>query len=245
MRVVIAEKPSVARDIAKVLKATEKKEGFYEGNGWQVTWAYGHLVGLCEPETYGWGVPWTKEVLPMLPSLFKLQLLEDSNARTKKEDRYLQQYNILKTLFNSADYIVCATDAGREGELIFRNIYNYMGCKTPVKRLWISSLTESAIKQGFDNLKEGSDYDNIYHSAECRAKADWIIGMNATRSLTLANPNKGLFTLGRVQTPTFSFVCKRYYENKNFVQSFYYKLRAKLSTSDKTQFFSVCPDSFE
>lgn len=245
MRVVIAEKPSVARDIAKVLKATEKKEGYFEGNGWQVTWAYGHLVGLCEPETYGWGTPWSKDVLPMIPSEFKLQLLEDSQARSKKENMYLQQYKVLQGLFKSADFIVCATDAGREGELIFRNIYNYMGCKTPVKRLWISSLTESAIKQGFENLKEGSDYDNIYHSAECRAKADWIIGMNATRSLTLANPNKGLFTLGRVQTPTFSFVCKRYYENKNFVQTFYYKLRAKLSTSDKTQFFSVCPESFE
>ena len=121
MRVVIAEKPSVAKDIAKVLGATQAKDGYLEGNGWQVTWAYGHLVGLCEPETYGWGTPWSKDVLPMIPSEFKLQLLEDSQARS----RYLQQYKVLQELFKNADFIVCATDAGREGELIFRNIYNY------------------------------------------------------------------------------------------------------------------------
>lgn len=245
MKVVIAEKPSVARDIAKVLRATDKKDGFYEGNGWQVTWAFGHLVGLCEPETYGWGTPWKKEELPMLPSEFQYQLLEDSQAKSKKDDRYLMQYNIIQKLFKNAEFIVCATDAGREGELIFRNIYNHMGCKTPFKRLWISSLTESAIQQGFENLKEGADYDNVYHSAESRAKADWIIGMNATRALTLANPNKGVFTLGRVQTPTFSFVCNRYYENKNFVPSFYYKLKASLQTPEKVQFFALCPETFE
>lgn len=246
MKVVIAEKPSVARDIAKVLVAKDKKDGYYEGNGWQVTWAYGHLVGLCEPESYGWGTPWKKEALPMIPDEFMLQLLEDGQAKSKKDDRYFQQYSIIKKLFNEAEYIVCATDAGREGELIFRNIYNHMKCKTPFKRLWISSLTDSAIKQGFDNLKEGSDFDNTYYSAESRAKADWLIGMNATRSLTLANPNKGgVFPIGRVQTPTFSFVCGRYYENKNFVQSYYYKLKAKLSTSDNIQFFANCPDSFE
>lgn len=245
MKVVIAEKPSVARDIAKVLNATEKKDGFYEGNGWQVTWAFGHLVGLCEPETYGWGKPWKKEVLPMLPSEFQYQLLEDQQAKSKKDDRYQMQYNIIQKLFKNAEFIVCATDAGREGELIFRNIYNFMNCTTPFKRLWISSLTESAIKQGFENLKDGSEYDNVFHSAESRAKADWIIGMNATRALTLSNPNKGVFTLGRVQTPTFSFVCNRYYENKNFVPSFYYKLKAKLQTNEKVPFFALCPDSFE
>lgn len=237
MKVVIAEKPSVARDIARVLSATEKKNGYYEGNDWQVTWAFGHLVGLCEPEVYGWGNPWTKDVLPMLPNEFKLQLLNN--------DGYSQQYKTIKDLFSNAEYIVCATDAGREGELIFRNIYNYMECKTPVKRLWISSLTDNAIKQGFDNLKDGANYDNIFHSAESRAKADWIIGLNATRSLTLANPNKGVFTIGRVQTPTFSFVCERYYENKNFVPSTYFKLKAKLATGDKASFFAYCPDTFD
>ncbi|MCQ2199102.1 MAG: DNA topoisomerase 3 [Paludibacteraceae bacterium] len=245
MKVVIAEKPSVARDIAKVLKATNKKDGYLEGNGWQVTWAYGHLVGLCEPEAYGWGTPWNKEALPMIPEQFQLQLLTDEQAKSKKDDRYYQQFNIVKNLFKDAEYIVCATDAGREGELIFRNIYNFAKTKTPFKRLWISSLTESSIKKGFDNLKEGTDFDNIYYSAEARAKADWLIGMNATRSLTLANPNKGVFTIGRVQTPTFSFVCNRFYENKNFVQTFYYKLKAKLNTTDKIQFTATCPENFE
>lgn len=215
MKVVIAEKPSVAKDIAKVLGATEKKDGYTEGAGWQVTWAFGHLAGLVNAEAYDEKfAKWNIDDLPILPEEFKYELKGDPSAK--------KQYKTIKDLFYAADEIVVATDAGREGEAIFRYIYNLTGCRKPFKRLWISSLTESAIREGFANLKPGTDYDNLYRSAKCRNEADWLVGINATRSLTLSTHSKKPLSIGRVQTPTLALIAARYIENTNFQPKPYY-----------------------
>ncbi len=221
MRVVLAEKPSVAKDIARVLGADKKGDGFLEGNGWCVTWAYGHLVQLADPAAYDENYSkWSIESLPILPDKFIYNVSGDSSAK--------RQFKVISRLFSEADDIVCATDAGREGEAIFRYIYNMSKCTKPFKRLWISSLTDKAIKDGFAALRPGGEYDNLYLSAKARNEADWIVGLNATRALTLASQSRQPLSLGRVQTPTLSLVCRRFIENRDFKPKTFYTVDAVL-----------------
>lgn len=231
MKVVIAEKPSVGKDIAKILGATEKKEGYWEGKGYYVTWAFGHLLTLAMPEEYGYK-GFKRENLPMFPE-FKLVI---GGVKTKSgykpDPGYSKQLKIIKDLFNKSDEIIVATDAGREGELIFRYIYDYLGCKKPFVRLWISSLTDSAIKEGFNNLKPGKDYDNLYKAAVGRSQADWLVGINATQALSIA-AGSGSYSLGRVQTPTLSMVCSRFMENQTFIPVPYFQLKGEFANQDK------------
>lgn len=215
MKTVIAEKPSVAREIASLLGASDKKDGYLTGNGYFITWAFGHLIGLGMPEDYGIS-GFDKTSLPILPNPFILTV-----RKVKKDKGYqadtgaLKQLKIIKELFNKSDSIIVATDAGREGELIFRYIYEHLKCCKPFERLWISSLTEKAIKQGFDSLKDGKEFDGLYQAAQGRSRADWLVGINATQALSISAGN-GIYSLGRVQTPTLALICKRYLENKNF-----------------------------
>lgn len=226
MKVVIAEKPSVARDLARVMGAKEVKDGYITGNGYAFTYAFGHLVQLCTPQTYGY-TNWAVSNLPIIPQEFKLE-----PKKVKRDGRQIddagavKQLNIIKSLLNEAEEIIVATDAGREGELIFRNIYYFLNSKVPFKRLWISSQTDKAIKEGFANLKDGAEYDSLYMSAKSRSESDWLIGINATQALTLAAGNKGLLSLGRVQTPTLAMICSRYLENKDFKPQAFYKIQA-------------------
>jgi DNA topoisomerase-3 len=224
MKVVIAEKPSVAREIARLLGASEKKDGYLAGNGYYVTWAFGHLVGLGMPEDYGIS-GFQKSSLPILPNPFLLTV-----RKVKKDKGYeadagaLKQLKVIEQVIGSSEKIIVATDAGREGELIFRYIYEYLKCNKPFERLWISSLTEKAIKQGFDNLKPGSDFDGLFQAGESRSRADWLVGINASQALSIAAGN-GIYSLGRVQTPTLALICKRYLENKNFSVQKYWQIQ--------------------
>jgi DNA topoisomerase-3 len=223
MIAVIAEKPSVAREIATLLGTTEKKDGFLAGNGYQVTWALGHLITLGMPEDYGI-LGFQKDALPILPDPFVLTV-----RKVKKDKDYvvdtgaLKQLKIIEQVLGRCDSIIVATDAGREGELIFRYIYDYLKCHKPFQRLWISSLTEKAIKQGFDNLRPGSDFDGLYDAAKGRSRADWLVGINASQALSIAAEN-GIYSLGRVQTPTLALICKRYLDNKNFSVKHYWQI---------------------
>ncbi len=224
MKTIIAEKPSVAREIAGLLGASEKKDGYLTGNGYFVTWAFGHLIGLGMPEDYGVS-GFQKETLPILPNPFLLTV-----RKVKKEKGYtadtgaLKQLKVIEQLFSRSNSIIVATDAGREGELIFRYIYEYLKCNKPFERLWISSLTEKAIRQGFDNLKDGAAFDGLYQAAQSRSRADWLVGINATQALSIAAGN-GIYSLGRVQTPTLALICKRYLENKNFSIKKYWQIQ--------------------
>ena len=214
---VIAEKPSVARDIAAVLKCGEKGDGFIGGENYIVRWAVGHLVTLCEPDDYDKSLKrWTAGSLPIIPEKMKLKAVRGSK----------KQLDTLKKLMNAkdTDSIICATDSGREGELIFRYIYEYNKCKKPFKRLWISSMTDAAIKEGFANLRDGKEYDNLYISAKCRSEADWLVGINATRAFTIKY--NALLSIGRVQTPTLAMIVKRQNEIDNFVPTKYYEVIA-------------------
>ncbi|RRJ99872.1 DNA topoisomerase III [Opitutaceae bacterium TAV3] len=220
MKVVLAEKPSVARDIAKHLGATKRGVGFLEGNGWAVTWAFGHMVELQEPEDYKpeWK-PWRLSTLPIIPADFALRPRASDPDGTARA-----QLETIKKLFLDAEEIICATDAGREGELIFRYIYTWTGCEAlppplakPVRRLWISSLTNEAIEKGFQNLAPGSDYDRLYHAARCRSEADWIVGLNATRFFTVEYGRRNLLlSLGRVQTPILAMIVGRDLDVEHF-----------------------------
>ena len=183
MIAIIAEKPSVGQDIARVIGATEKKDGYMAGNGYLVTWALGHLVSLAMPSAYGYGKA-SHEDLPMLPEPFQLVVRQIKTDRGMVTDiGAAKQLKVIDEVFSKCDSIIVATDAGREGELIFRYIYHYLGYTKPFKRLWISSLTDEAIRTGMSNLKDGEAYDALYHAADCRAKADWLVGMNASRAL--------------------------------------------------------------
>jgi DNA topoisomerase-3 len=230
MKLVIAEKPSVGRELAKVMGATVKKNGYIEGNGYIFTWAYGHLVELAMPNYYGYNQNgWTVESLPMLPNEFKLVISQVKNKKTNKfeaDSGAKQQLEVIKGCMDKASSIIVATDAGREGELIFRYIYHLLDCKKPFQRLWISSQTDKAIKDGFANLKDGRSYDTLYYSAKARSESDWLIGMNATQALTLSAGT--LCSIGRVQTPTLAIICQRYLDNKDFVPSVYYQIALKL-----------------
>ena len=221
---IIAEKPSVARDIAHIVGANSKQEGYMEGCGYVVTWAMGHLIALAMPEAYGFSA-YKREDLPIRPNPFQLVVRQ---ARRDKEyisdPAALKQLKVIRSCFDKADCIIVATDAGREGELIFRYIYQHLGCRKPFDRLWISSLTDKAIREGMANLKSGNHYDNLYHSAKARSEADWLVGINASRALSIAR--KGGYSLGRVQTPTLAMVCRRFIENRDFSSVPYWKLSA-------------------
>lgn len=224
MKVIIAEKPSVARSIAVIVGATVKKDGYMEGGGYAVTWAFGHLVGLAMPEAYGF-TGFRRENLPILPKEFTLVPRQVREGKEYKADSgALKQLKIIKGLFDRADEIIVATDAGREGELIFRFIYNYVECSTSFRRLWISSLTDRAIREGMQTLRPGSDYDNLYLSARARSQADWIVGINASQALSIS-AGSGAWSLGRVQTPTLAMICSRYLENKDFIPQTYFRLK--------------------
>ena len=219
---IIAEKPSVARDIAHIVGAKSKQEGYMEGSGYLVTWAMGHLIALAMPEAYGFST-YKAEDLPIRPNPFQLVVRQ---ARRDKEyisdPAALKQLKLIRSCFDKADRIIVATDAGREGELIFRYIYQHLNCKKPFDRLWISSLTDKAIREGLSNLKPGSHYDNLYHSAKARSEADWLVGINASRALSITR--KGGYSLGRVQTPTLAMVCRRYIENRDYSSVPFWKL---------------------
>ena len=219
---IIAEKPSVARDIARIVGATSKQDGYMEGCGYVVTWAMGHLIALAMPEAYGFSA-YKAEDLPIRPNPFRLIVRQVRRDKEFVSDPYvLKQLKVIRSCFDKADRIIVATDAGREGELIFRYIYQYLDCRKPFDRLWISSLTDKAIREGLSNLKPGSHYDNLYHSAKARSEADWLVGINASRALSIAR--KGGYSLGRVQTPTLAMVCRRYIENRDFSSVPYWKL---------------------
>ena len=221
---IIAEKPSVARDIARIVGATSKQDGYMEGCGYVVTWAMGHLITLAMPEAYGFSA-YKAEDLPIRPNPFQLIVRQMRKDKEYVSDpAALKQLKVICSCFDKADHIIVATDAGREGELIFRYIYQYLDCKKPFDRLWISSLTDKAIREGLSNLKPGNCYDNLYHSAKARSEADWLVGINASRALSIAR--KGGYSLGRVQTPTLSMVCRRYIENRDFSSVPYWKLSA-------------------
>ena len=221
---IIAEKPSVARDIARIVGATSKQDGYMEGCGYVVTWAMGHLIALAMPEAYGFSA-YKAEDLPIRPYPFQLVV-----RQVRKDKEYisdsaaLKQLKVIRSCFDKADRIIVATDAGREGELIFRYIYSYLNCHKPFNRLWISSLTDKAIREGLSNLKPGNSYDNLYYSAKARSEADWLVGINASRALSIVR--KGGYSLGRVQTPTLAMVCRRYIENRDFSSVPYWKFSA-------------------
>ncbi|KAA6299873.1 MAG: DNA topoisomerase 3 [Candidatus Ordinivivax streblomastigis] len=223
---IIAEKPSVAREIAGIVGACTKEDGFMHGNGYMVTWAFGHLITLAMPEEYGF-TGFSREHLPIIPPSFKLVPRQVREGKEYKADAgALRQLKIIRHVFDSCDSIIVATDAGREGELIFRLIYTYLNCTKPFKRLWISSLTDKAIKEGLQKLKQGSDYDSLYHAAKARSEADWLVGINASQALSIA-AGQGTYSLGRVQTPTLAMICKRYMENKNFVSVPFWQVRVQ------------------
>ena len=218
MKVVLTEKPSVARDIAAVVGAKNKKDGYYEGNGFVVTYAFGHLVTLAEPEEMNaaWAPPWRLNQLPMLPEEWKYRVV----------DKTKNQFNVIKKFFldPSVSSIVCATDAGREGEHIFRLIYKMTGCTKSFERLWISSLTADAIRDGLTKLKPSADFDNLASAATARAHADWVVGLNFTRAYT--NINRQLCTVGRVQTPTLALIVDRQIAIDNFKSAPFYEIIA-------------------
>ena len=214
MKLVIAEKPSVAKAIAPVLSANKKRNGYLEGNDYIVSWCFGHLVGLYYPDDYGeqWSGAWNFNQLPMIPEHWRFKI--SSGCK--------EQFGILKSLLNDnkISEVICATDADREGECIFRYVYKLAGCIKPVKRLWVSSLEEIAIKDGFNRLKDGSDYNNLFNAGFCRSKADWVVGMNGSRLFSIRYKNR--LSLGRVQTPTLAMIVKREYDVKHFVKQQYF-----------------------
>lgn len=215
MKTIIAEKPSVAREIARIVKATKREVGYLTGNGYNVTWAFGHLVQPALPDGYGIK-GFHPDNLPIIPPVFKLIPRQVKTEKGYKPDSdVVAQIKVIARLFRESESIIVATDAGREGELIFRYLYEYIGCATPFERLWISSLTDTAIREGLERLESGNKYDNLYYAAKARSEADWLVGINATQAITVA-AGRGTYSLGRVQTPTLAMVCERYWENKRF-----------------------------
>lgn len=236
MKAIIAEKPSVGMDIARVVGASDKKDGYCTGNGYMVTWALGHLVSLAMPGTYGY-TKTTAEDLPMLPHPFRLvsrQVRTDKGMVT--DLAAARQLKVIDSVLAQCDSVIVATDCAREGELIFRRIYSYLGYTKPFKRLWISSLTDEAIREGLANLREGKDYDSLYAAADCRAKADWLVGMNASRALAIVSGSANN-SIGRVQTPTLAMICARFKENRGFVSTPYWQLHLTLVQRDRHRMF--------
>lgn len=225
MITVLAEKPSVARDIATYLGASNQKDGFLEGNGYAVTWAFGHLVEIKDFKELGYADKWDLNTLPFLPHSFDLKISKGAE----------KQFKVIKDLFNRSEKIICATDAGREGELIFRYIYNLSKTDKTFERLWISSLTDQAIKEGFNKLKPGVEFDDLFNSAKARNQADYIVGINATIGMT-TKVGSGVLSLGRVQTPTLALICKRYLQNIDFKPIPYYTPELLLFPLNKLEF---------
>ncbi|MFR6061995.1 MAG: DNA topoisomerase [Paraprevotella clara] len=242
MKTIITEKPSVAREIARIVGATKREEGYFEGGGYAVTWAFGHLVQLAMPDGYGIR-GFVRDNLPVIPETFTLIPRQAKAEKGYKPDSGVTaQIKVIARLFNGSEQIVVATDAGREGELIFRYLYHYIGCSTPFVRLWISSLTDKAIREGLRNLENGSKYDNLFLAAKARSESDWLVGINGTQALTIA-AGHGTYSVGRVQTPTLGMVCERYWENRRFTPEAFWQLHiavdgnndgtVKLSSSGK------------
>ena len=242
MKTIIAEKPSVAREIARIVGATKREEGYFEGGGYAVTWAFGHLVQLAMPDGYGVR-EFVRDNLPVIPETFTLIPRQVKTEKGYKPDSGVTtQIKVITSLFNKSEQIIVATDAGREGELIFRYLYHYIGCATPFVRLWISSLTDKAIRDGLRNLENGSKYDNLYLAAKARSESDWLVGINVTQALSIA-AGHGTYSVGRVQTPTLAMVCARYWENRRFTPEAFWQLHiavdgnndgtVKLSSSEK------------
>lgn len=241
MKAIIAEKPSVGMDIARVVGATDMKDGYCTGNSYMVTWALGHLVSLAMPGTYGY-TKTTAEDLPMQPDPFRLvsrQVRTDKGMVT--DLAAAKQLKVIDNVLAQCDSIIVATDCAREGELIFRWIYSYLGYTKPFKRLWISSLTDEAIREGMENLREGKDYDSLYAAADCRAKADWLVGMNASRALAIVSGSMNN-SIGRVQTPTLAMICARFKENRDFVSTPYWQLHLTLKRQDEHRMFIHAED---
>ena len=225
MIVCVAEKPSVGAYIANVLGAKQRKDGYFEGNGYQVTWTFGHLCALLDPQEYTeqWKA-WSLSSLPMIPPRFAIKVSGDEGVH--------KQFNIIKSLIDQADEVINCGDAGQEGELIQRWVYQQAGCRCPVKRLWVNSLTEEAIREGFNSLKDQSEYQHLYEAGMMRAIGDWLLGMNATRAYTIryakgTGKNRQVLSVGRVQTPTLALVVKRQAEIENFVPRTYWELKTK------------------
>ena len=236
MKAIIAEKMSVGLDIARVVGAADRKDGYCTGNGYMVTWAMGHLVSLAMPGAYDYAKT-SAEDLPILPDPFRLvprQVRTDKGMVT--DIAAARQLKVIDSVFDRCDSIIVATDCAREGELIFRWIYSYLGYTKPFKRLWISSLTDEAIREGMANLREGSGYDSLYAAADCRAKADWLVGLNASRALATASGSANS-SIGRVQTPTLAMVCARFKENRRFVSTPYWQLHLTLKRQDAHRMF--------
>ena len=242
MKTIIAEKPFVAREIARIVGATKREEGYFEGGGYAVTWAFGHLVQLAMPDGYGVR-EFVRDNLPVIPETFTLIPRQVKTEKGYKPDSGVTtQIKVITSLFNKSEQIIVATDAGREGELIFRYLYHYIGCTTPFVRLWISSLTDKAIRDGLRNLEAGSKYDNLYLAAKARSESDWLVGINGTQALSIA-AGHGTYSVGRVQTPTLGMVCERYWENRRFTPEAFWQLHiavdgnndgtVKLSSSEK------------
>ena len=221
MRLIVTEKPSVGRELAGIVGAKGRKEGYITGNGYIVTWAIGHLTELATPEMYDEKLKaWKLETLPVIPDKFKTVVSKKTS----------EQYKIVKDLMNSGDVteIICATDAGREGELIFRRLYEKAGCRKPVKRLWVSSMETAAVKRGLSEMKDWREYDGLYHAADCRQRADWLVGMNLTRMYSVLHGRT--LNTGRVQTPTLALIVKRQAEIENFKPEIYFSLTANLGS---------------
>ena len=223
MIVCVAEKPSVGEYIARVLGANQRKNGYFEGNGYQVTWTFGHLCALLDPQEYTeqWKA-WSLSSLPMIPARFSIKVQGDEGVH--------KQFNVIKALIEQADEVINCGDAGQEGELIQRWVYQQAGCKCPVKRLWVSSLTEEAIREGFQALKDQSEYQHLYEAGLMRAIGDWLLGMNATRAYTIRyaqgrGKDRQVLSVGRVQTPTLALVVKRQAEIERFVPKTYWELK--------------------
>ena len=238
---IIAEKPSVARDIARIVGANHREDGFLEGAGYLVTWAFGHLITLSMPEQYGYGA-YKAEELPIVPQPFQLMVRQIRKGKDFEDDpTALKQLKIICSCFEKSDQIIVATDAGREGELIFRYIYAYLGCQKPFQRLWISSLTDKAIREGLAQLKTGSTYDALYLAGKARSEADWLVGINASRALSIAR--RGAYSLGRVQTPTLAMICRRYLEHQGFSSVPFWRLQAFVQ-KDGVLLQSTCTEDF-
>lgn len=241
MKTIIAEKPSVAREIARIVKATKREVGYLTGNGYNVTWAFGHLVQPALPDGYGIK-GFHPDNLPIIPPVFKLIPRQVKTEKGYKPDSdVVAQIKVIAALFRESERIIVATDAGREGELIFRYLYEYIGCATPFERLWISSLTDTAIREGLERLESGNKYDNLYYAAKARSEADWLVGINATQAITVA-AGRGTYSLGRVQTPTLAMVCERYWENKRFTPETLWQAHFSTAgaTDDGVVKFSSC-----
>ena len=215
MITILAEKPSVAREIARIVGAMRREEGYFTGNGYHVTWALGHLVQLALLDGYG-VKGFRRDSLPVIPERFELiprQVKTDKDC--KADVAAVKQIKVITKLWNESEGIIVATDCAREGELIFRYLYAYIGCTLPFQRLWISSLTDAAIRKGLKELKDGHEYDSLYLAAKARSEADWLVGINGTQALSVA-AGRGTYSVGRVQTPTLAMVCKRFWENRRF-----------------------------